>query len=295
MASKRLLVTGAAGQLGTDLVRLLDKSFDITACDLTDFDITSEQQVLDGIKSRRPDIVIHAAAMTNVDACETNEDDAKRVNADGTFHVARACRQVGARLIYYSTDYVFDGAKATAYVETDRPNPRTVYGKSKLAGELFVSEELSDYAIVRIAWVYGSNGSNFLKTMLGLARKQAEIRHSGGVVSPLTVVDDQYGTPTCTEAIVRQTEEIITRDLTGVFHATSQDETTWYGFAREIFRLADLSVDIEPCTTEQFPRPAPRPRRSTLDNAALRQAGADIMPYWKESLERFMLDHKELL
>lgn len=295
MRGKKLLVTGASGQLGIDLVRLLGETYDLTGTDIDDLDITDEAAVDGCVKGLAPDIVIHAAAFTNVDACESDQDTAKLVNADATLHIARACRRHDVRMIYYSTDYVFDGRKSTAYVESDQPNPQTVYGRTKLAGELFVQDELVDFAILRIAWLYGAHGNNFVRTMLGLARKQMETRNVGGAVSPLTVVDDQYGNPTCTEAVVRQTGRIIERGLSGVYHATSRGETTWYGFAREIFAQAGLDVAVEPCTTEQFPRPAPRPKRSTLDNAALREAGADIMPHWQESFQRFMSEHKEEL
>jgi len=295
MSTEHILVTGANGQLGTDLMRLLASGFDMTGLDIDDIDITDPASVSRAIETHQPSVIINAAAFTNVDACETDEDTAHRVNADGARIIARACQSEGIRLVHFSTDYVFDGTKNTPYLETDKPNPQTAYGRTKLAGELFVQEELPDAVIIRIAWLYGAHGRNFVKTMLGLARKQMRTMQGGGAVTPLTVVDDQYGSPTCTEAIVRQTKRIIDDNLTGLLHATSQGETTWYGFAKAILESAGLAVDVNPCTTQQFPRPAPRPKRSTLDNARLRDAGADIMPHWQDSLTRFFADHKERL
>lgn len=295
MSTERILVTGANGQLGSDLMRLLASDFDMVGLDIDDVDITDRHSVSRAIERHSPTILINAAAFTNVDACETDEDTARRVNADGPRVLAAVCKDSDIRLVHYSTDYVFDGAKQSAYIESDRPNPKTAYGRTKLAGEIFIRDLLPDAVIIRIAWLYGSHGHNFVKTMLGLARKQIEVKQGGGAVTPLTVVDDQFGSPTCTEAVVRQTRRIIDDSLTGLFHATAQGETTWYGFAMAIFEVAGLPIDVNPCSTEQFPRPAPRPKRSTLENARLRQAGADIMPHWQDSLNRFFADHKELL
>ncbi len=284
----KVLLTGNRGQLGSDLQTMLSDKFQVVGFDLPESDICSESAVLDAVQSEHPDVVIHLAAYTNVDGCELNPDTAMAVNADGTRHAARACARAGIRMIYYSTDYVFDGTKAEAYVETDKPSPSTVYGQSKLAGELAVGELVDNHLIMRIAWVYGQAGQNFVRTMVRLGRAQLEQRDRGERIKPLRVVDDQFGNPTWTVDIARQTMALIDSDLRGVVHATAEGETSWFGFASEIFRLLSMSVELEPCATEEFPRPAPRPKRSSLENFRLKEAGKNLMRDQREALEQFI-------
>lgn len=294
-ASGRILITGHRGQLGSDLVTLLGAGHQVRGVDLPEVDITDLNQVLGTVRHFRPDVVIHAAAYTDVDGCETDSETAFSVNRDGTWNVAQACAELGTRLIYYSTDYVFDGTKATPYVETDLPNPGTVYGRSKLAGEAAILESLDDFAILRIAWVYGLNGKNFVKTMIRLGKQQLAERKVGGPASPLKVVNDQIGNPTWTEDVVRQTANVLEHDLHGTFHATSEGETSWYDFARRIFEILKMDVDIRPCTTAEYPRPAFRPARSALENARLKKTDCNVMRDYRVALADFLGRHGQEL
>jgi dTDP-4-dehydrorhamnose reductase len=290
----RLLITGARGQLGTDLVAILSGQYDVAGTDLPELDICSGEAVRALVAEVKPDIVVHAAAMTDVDGCESNTDLAMAINADGTLNVARAAAERGARLIYFSTDYVFDGEKQTAYVETDTPAPRTVYGRSKLAGEEAVRKLSDDHAILRVSGVYGRTGKNFVRTMAGLGLKQIA-KQEAGEAAPLRVVDDQVCSPTWTVDIVRQTMRVIDDGLRGTFHSTSEGEASWFQFASLLFEYLELVVEVEPCTTEEFPRPAPRPKRSILENERLKEAGANLMVDYRISLREFIRLHgKEL-
>lgn len=286
----KILVSGANGQLGRELVAMLSATYEVTGFDIDEADICSESDLNRFVGRVRPDLIIHAAAYTAVDDCEVNEEKAMLVNGTGTANIARSAAEIGARLFYYSTDYVFDGLKASAYTEDDPVGPMTVYGRSKLAGETFVSDILEDSLIIRIAWVYGKHGQNFVRTMLKLGAAQIERRRAGKTVAPLRIVNDQFGNPTWTQEIVRQTAKLIDSDLRGIVHATSTDETTWYQFACEIFSCMNMLVDVEPCTSEEFPRPAPRPHRSSLKNSRLQQAGLGVMRDYdialKECLEK---------
>lgn len=288
MPTTRLLITGCRGQLGTDLLQILSRDYEVIGIDLPEIDILNEAALFDIVQQAKPAVVIHPAAYTDVDGCESKRELAMAVNGEGTRNVARACEAAHARLIYYSTDYVFDGSKSTAYLETDSTSPATIYGESKLAGEKAIAEELKNYAIMRIAWLYGAHGNNFVKTMTNLGKKQIEARESAQPYQSLKVVDDQHGNPTWTVDVVNQTRALIESDQIGIFHATSEGETTWYQFAKDIFRLGGLEVEIIPCTTEQFPRPASRPRMSALINARLNQLGSNRMRPYIDALEEFL-------
>ena len=284
----KILVTGANGQLGRDLMDVLGPAHEVVGVDIDRLDIRDGRAVDAFMQEVKPNTVIHAAAYTDVDGCEKDHETAFAVNSDGTRHVARACREFGARLIHISTDYVFDGEKDKAYHEDDPTHPKTVYGMSKLAGEKAVWEEVEDFVILRVAWLYGRQGKNFVRTMLKLAQDQISKVAEGQVVEPLKVVNDQYGNPTWTMEVVRQIEVLLGNDLRGVCHATNQGEATWYTFACDIFEKMNLKVFVRPCTTEEFPRPAPRPRRSSLDNTRLRSAGIDVMRPYKDALQDFL-------
>ena len=295
-ANDRVLVTGSMGQLGFDLTKYLSAKFDVTAVDQAEMDITSRNAVMGVLTAVRPSIVIHTAAYTDVDGAESNEKLAMAVNAGGTENVALGCKAVGAKLVYYSTDYVFDGTKGSAYFESDVPNPATIYGKSKLAGEERVLALLDDYVTMRIAWLYGIQGKNFVKTMIRLGKEQMAGAGNGLSSKPIRVVDDQVGNPTWTMDIVRQTEEILSRNLCGLFHATSEGETTWYGLARLVFDELHLDrVMLEPCTTAEYPRSAPRPSYSSLENDRLKGIGINIMRSYRQALSEFLQIHHERL
>jgi len=274
----KLIVTGGKGMLGRTLQRRLQQH-ELFIADLPEVDIADGRSVEQAVGGFKPDVVIHAAAMTQVDACESDADSAFRVNALGSACVARAAAHHGARVIAVSTDYVFDGGLDRPYHEFDAPAPRTVYGASKLAGEEAVRRHCPDHTIVRVAWLYGEGGPSFLHTMLALGAKE-------GV--PLKVVDDQIGNPTSTDAAAGLIARLLETPIPGVVHGTCEGEVTWYGFAREIFRCAGLTRALEPCTTAAFPRPAPRPANSRLEKRMLRLAGLPPMPHWQAEVERFV-------
>ena len=277
----RVLVTGATGQLGRELVEAFD-GHHVLAAGRDRLDVTDRDAVLQAITATRPDAVVHAAAWTDVDGCERDQDRAWRTNAMGTRHVAHGARLAGARVCYLSTDYVFAGDVDRPYTEWDEPGPRSVYGRSKLGGE----RELGpDDTVVRTSWLCGRHGRNFVKTMLRLADERDEI----------PVVDDQHGCPTDAQDLAAMVAHLVTADLRGTYHVTNQGRTTWFGLARDTlaaggFDLGKLravkTADLQP------PRPAPRPAFSVLDNAALRLSGVALLPHYRESLERLV---KEVL
>ena len=277
----KVLLTGGNGMLGRTLVRELGGDFEVVPTDLPEADITDENMIDAVIARHAPDAVIHCAAMTAVDKCETARDLAFRLNARGTANVAAACHRHGIRLIAISTDYVFEGDADRPYTEFDRPTGgRTVYGQSKFAGEEAVRSLCPNHVIARISWLYGSGGPSFVHAMMDLA---------DGTRPILKVVADQHGNPTSTTAVARALNGILKRpNLCGTFHLTCEGEATWADFAAEIFRLAGREQKIQPCTTEEFPRPAPRPKNSRLEKMALRLAGLPPMPDWKDALAAFM-------
>ena len=274
----RILVTGAGGQLGTDLVRNRGRH-EIIAATRSMLDVGERDAVLAAVTSSAPDLVIHAAAWTAVDACESDPERAYRVNAFGSRNVAEAARMAGSHLVAVSTDYVFDGSKREPYSEWDPTGPLSVYGRSKLAGEDEIRALLPGATIVRTAWVCGAHGSNMVKTILRLA--------SGG--GPLRFVDDQHGCPTFTDDLARMLLRLGIARRPGLFHVTNQGPTTWYGFARDVLAAAGEDPDrVVPIGTAELqpPRPAPRPANSVLDNAALRMSGVALLPDYHEPLDR---------
>jgi dTDP-4-dehydrorhamnose reductase len=280
----RVLITGAGGQLGHDLQRAFadDTHHEVVPCTRDELDLASRDSVLQAITTVAPDVVVQAGAWTHVDGCETEPDQAWRVNALGTRHVADASRVVAARVVYVSTDYVFDGRASTPYTEWSAVGPLSMYGRSKLGGERELSP--SD-TIVRTSWVCGVHGANFVKTMLRLA----------GERDTLTVVDDQHGCPTFTPDLAAAIKLLVVHRLPGVFHVTNQGATTWFAFARAIFAAAGLDAErVQPISTAELQpaRPAPRPAYSVLDNAALRLSDLPMLPDWHEPLERMV---KELV
>jgi dTDP-4-dehydrorhamnose reductase len=279
----RVLITGAGGQLGTDLVLTCTEAGDeVIACDHARLDLTDRDSVYQAITTTAPDAVIHAGAWTAVDACESDPDRAFLTNAMGTGWVADAARRVGAHLVAVSTDYVFDGTKAEPYQEWDTPNPQSVYGRSKRAGEDAALAGCPGAAIVRTAWVCGAHGSNMVKTVLGL-RDRPE----------LAFVDDQRGSPSFTADLAPMIRRLAAERRTGIHHLTNQGDTTWFGFVRDILELAGADpAKVRPIATAELdpPRPAPRPANSVLDNAALRLGGLRPLPHYRDSLERLLQD-----
>ncbi|MBX2813270.1 MAG: dTDP-4-dehydrorhamnose reductase [Myxococcales bacterium] len=276
----RIVVTGARGMLGRTLAtRLHEQGHTLHLAHTQSFNITDPHATHQAIQEAAPDVVIHPAAYTAVDKCETEVEKAFGVNAQGAGHIAIAAQRAGARLIAISTDYVFAGDAPNPYVETDRTEPRTIYGQSKLAGEAAIRTHCPDHIILRVAWLYGAGGPSFVHTMLKL----------GAIDGPLLkVVNDQHGNPTSCEAVANHIIQLLDIPTVGTFHLTSEGETTWYDFTKTIFALKKLRRGVEPCGTEQYPRPAPRPKNSRLDNRGLRMIGMPPMPHWQESLEIFL-------
>lgn len=277
----RVLVTGAAGQVGREVVELLGASahHDVLGLDRAGLDIADRERALQVMGEWQPDTVVNAAAFTAVDACEGAPDKAWAVNALGARNVAEGARMVGAHLVHISTDYVFDGRSPRPYVEWDTTNPLSVYGRSKLGGEQEVRSLLPGAAVVRTSWVCGRYGSNIVKTLLRLAAASG----------PLRFVDDQRGCPTFADDLASMLVRLAVNRWPGTFHVTNQGAATWYVFARDVLAAAGHDADrVEPISTGDLdpPRPAPRPANSVLDNAALRLAGAPLLADYHEPLER---------
>ena len=276
----KLLITGGKGMLGRTLQNEF-KDCEIVIADLPEADITDAAGFDAFLAQNKPDAVIHCAAMTAVDKCESEIEFAYKLNAFGTANVAAACNRHGVRLIAISTDYVFDGDSDRPYNEFDRATGgNTIYGKSKFAGEEAVRTHCPNHAICRISWLYGHGGPSFVHAMMSLA---------DGTRPMLKVVADQHGNPTSTTAVARRLRNILAKpELVGTFHLTCEGEATWFEFAQEIFRLAGKTQAVSPCTTDEFPRPAPRPKNSRLDKMMLRLAGLPPMPDWHDALAEFM-------
>jgi dTDP-4-dehydrorhamnose reductase len=277
----KILITGGKGMLGRTLVRRF-ADHNVVVADLPEVDITCLESITAAISTAAPEIVIHCAAMTAVDACEEEWDVAFRVNASGSTNVAIACHRARARLLAVSTDYVFAGDSPDPYSEFDTPAPRTVYGASKLAGEEAVREHCPDHCIVRIAWLYGPGGPSFYHTMCRLGSQSG---------APLRVVDDQLGNPTSTDVVADVLRHLMVARLAGTFHATCEGQATWFEFARAIFAARGLARGLEPCTTAEFPRPAPRPANSRLRKMRLPHCGLPLPMDWREALERFVKEY----
>ncbi len=277
----KVLITGAGGQLGRDLQTHCEAQGDeVVAATHATLDIGDRDAVYQAVTGVRPDVVLHAAAYTAVDACEGDPDTAYRVNALGTRWVADASRRAGAYLCAVSTDYVFDGTKDEPYVEWDRPNPQSVYGKSKWGGEHEIAVHAPGAAVVRTSWVCGEHGGNMVKTVLKLADRPE-----------LAFVDDQRGNPSFTADLAVGIRRLAAARVPGLFHMTNQGDVSWYEFVQAILASAGhdpakvrpiKSADLDP------PRPAPRPANSVLDNAALRLAGFPLLPHHRESLDRLV-------
>lgn len=274
----KVLITGAAGQLGRALVQeLAHRDGEAVATDLAEMNITDWDAVWRTLSAQRPQVVINAAAATRVDDLEADPDLAFKVNALGPRNLAVACRRLGLKLVHISTDYVFDGAKPGPYVEWDETRPQSVYGWSKWLGETLVREQCPDHFLVRTAWLYGLPGPNFITAILGRARQGLALK----------VVDDQRGTPTSALALAPQLLALAETEAFGTYHATCQGEATWYEFARLILERAGLKAEVRPCKTKEFPRPARRPVNSVLENRLLQLEGLDLMPFWQEAFHRF--------
>lgn len=277
----KILITGGRGMLGRTLQRELS-THEIIVADLPDWDITDADGFAERTMEAAPDIIIHCAAMTKVDACEENREMAFKLNEEGSRNVAVAAKMVGARLIAISTDYVFSGdppSEHWAWSENDIPRPRTVYGASKFAGEQMIGMIAPDSVILRIAWLYGAGGPSFIHTMAKLGAQEG---------APLKVVNDQRGNPTSAKVVAEVIKFLISKpSVSGIVHGTCEDQCTWYELTRELFRLMGLKREVIACTTEEFPRPAPRPKNSALKKSVLNLLGYRTPP-WQAALRDFV-------
>ena len=255
----KVLVTGAEGMLGQDLCQILEnEGYQVVETNINTLDITDELAVMRVLTEESPDFVIHCAAYTNVDKAEEDLENAAKVNAKGTENLAKACAKLNITILYISTDYVFDGTKTEPYTPDDKPNPINNYGLTKFQGEEAIRKYCSKYYIARTSWLYGHHGRNFVETMISLKDKEV-----------LKVVDDQRGCPTWTVELSNGIVKLLAGTDYGTYHVCGSGETTWYGFAKEIFTQLGLDVNLQSCTTAEFPRPAKRPAYSVMDNKKL--------------------------
>ena len=281
----KILVTGIKGQLGYDCVKELSKRgyTEVLGIDIDDLDITDEQKVHEFINDYKPNIVMHNAAYTSVDKAEQNPEICYKVNALGTKYIAEACREVNATMVYISTDYVFSGKGENFYEVNDKKEGLSVYGKTKSEGEDFVLNTLTKYFVVRISWVFGINGNNFIKTMLKLA---------GLGKTELNVVSDQIGSPTYTADLAVLLCDMIETDKYGIYHATNEGICSWYEFAKKIFELSNINMKVNPITTDEYrklvPNQAARPLNSRLSKKSLDKANFNRLPNWEYALERYL-------
>lgn len=291
----KILITGANGQLGTELLRILRAGTSelgpiserllrasIIATDIDTLDITNRHEVAVFVRHHAPDVILSCGAYTNVDGCETNVEDAFKVNALGTRNLALAAAETSAKLLHVSTDYVFSGDAAKPVCEFDLPSPQSVYGKTKLLGEEYVKTLCPHYFIVRTAWLYGYAGKNFVKTIMRVAKEKGELK----------VVNDQMGNPTNATDLAHHILALITTKEYGIYHCTNEGVCSWYDFAAEIVRLAKIDAKVLPCTTEEYNSPAKRPAYSALDNMMLRSTIGNNMRPWQEALDCFFKNYK---
>jgi len=277
----RVLVTGFNGQLGFDIIKRLERlGIECRGVDIQDFDLTRETDVMEYIRSYQPDIVVHCAAFTAVDRAEDEKELCYAVNVTGTENIARACREVEARLMYFSTDYVFNGEGEQAFEIDDQHGARSYYGLTKAMGETKVAEFVERHFIVRISWVFGINGSNFVKTMLRLGREKSEV----------SVVADQIGSPTYTRDLAVLVCDMLQTDKYGLYHATNEGYCSWFEFAVAIFEQAGLDCVVRPVTSEQYPTKAVRPKNSRLSKDSLDRAEFERLPAWRDALARYLVE-----
>jgi dTDP-4-dehydrorhamnose reductase len=283
----KILVLGHKGMLGSDLTTRLSLDHEVTGKDVADFDLASENSCRKIIDEAMPQVVVNAAAYTNVDGAETNQELCWAVNAHGVKNLALACRDSRIKIVHFSTDYVFDGTKKDLYTETDTPNPINVYGAAKLAGERFLQDHAPDFLLIRTAWLYGKNGKNFIGAILGKAKTD----------KALSVVDDQIGSPTYTQDLAAAVKILIEGGHNGIFHLTNRGLCSWYEYALKIIHNTTLTdVTVTPSKSATLARPAKRPLFSGLSNKKFMEATGKTMRVWQLALLEFMdqMDHSYL-
>ena len=282
----KVLVTGVNGQLGYEIVKELNNKgyTDILAVDKDEMDITNKDMVNNVIKNYHPDVIFHCAAWTAVDKAEDEKEACYNVNVNGTKYISEAAKEIDAKLIYISTDYVFDGTKEGLYEIDDEVNPKSVYGETKYEGEELVRQNNLKHFIVRISWVFGINGNNFIKTMLKLAETRNE----------LTVVADQFGSPTYTVDLAKLLVEMSETEKYGTYHANNEGYCNWAEFAEYIFKVNNKEVNVKHITSEEYPQKAYRPRNSKLSKQSLDDNGFNRLPSWENAVERYSKELKKV-
>lgn len=275
----KILITGSKGQLGIEIIRQLRKNsiYQVIGMDKDELNIVNSEDINETILSVKPDVVINCAAHTAVDLCETDIENAYKINAIGPRNLAIACEKVGAKFVQVSTDYVFNGNENQPYREDNETCPNSIYGKSKLMGEQFTKEFCSKYFIVRTAWLYGE-GNNFVRTMLKLAQNNKE----------LNVVNDQFGSPTSTVDLAKAIIDLINTENYGTYHGTCEGQCSWYDFAKKIFEISNIDIKVNPVSSEEFKRPAPRPKYSVLDNFMFKLVELNSFRTWEDSLIEYL-------
>ena len=274
----KVLITGSNGMLGHDLIDVLDGKHELIKTTSKSLDITDKDKVKDYIVNEHPDMVINSAAYTDVDGCETNQEMAYKVNGEGVKNLALACKLVDCPLVHISTDYVFNGENTKPWMEDDEVGPISIYGKSKLQGEEAIESILDKFFIIRTSWLYGINGGNFPKTMLELAKTH----------DTLTVVTDEIGTPTYTLDLAQAIAELIETEYYGIYHITNSDYCSWFDFAKYIFEVKNIDVNVVPVTAEEFARPASRPHYSVLNNSNWVNNGFKPLRSYKEAIKDYL-------
>ena len=275
----KVLVTGVKGQLGYDVVKDLKKrGHEPIGVDREEMDLMNNDAIREFIMNTRPEAIIHCAAYTAVDKAEEEVEVCYQVNAEATKVIAECAQELDITLIYISTDYVFDGTKEGDYVETDLPNPINVYGASKLLGEQYIQQLLEKYYIVRISWVFGENGNNFIKTMRRLGSERDE----------LNIIHDQVGSPTYTADLAPLLVDMMETNNYGIYHATNEGTCSWFEFANEIFKQSNIEVKTNPITTDQYPTAAKRPMNSRMSKDKLTEFGFALLPSWEEALNNYL-------
>ena len=275
----KILVTGVKGQLGYDVVKALEsRGYQPVGVDREEMDLMNNNMIQNFIMNLKPEAIIHCAAYTAVDQAEDEVEICYQINAEAVKVMAECAKKLDIPMIYISTDYVFDGTKASEYVETDIPNPINVYGASKLKGEQYVQQLLEKFYIVRISWVFGINGNNFIKTMQRLGNEQDQ----------LNIIHDQVGSPTYTAHLAPLLVDMIETDQYGIYHATNEEYCSWYEFADEIFKQSQLDVTLHPITTDQYKTKAKRPLNSQMSKQKLSDYGFHRLPTWQEALKNYL-------
>ncbi|MCI5145593.1 MAG: dTDP-4-dehydrorhamnose reductase [Candidatus Electrothrix sp. AR3] len=287
----KICITGVGGQLGQDCHQVLEQGgHEVFAFTSQQLDISQAEQVQEQVGALQPEVLVNCAAYTAVDQCEQEQKRCLAVNGQGAANLADACALLGTRLIHISTDYVFDGKKSVpeAYWEQEPVGPLSAYGRSKLAGEQAIVQRLDNFLILRTAWLYGMGGNNFLKTMLRLALADSK--------RTIRVVNDQYGSLTWSMTLARQIARVLGSECTGIAHATAEQYSTWFTAAKYFLEAMEVEYSLAPCTTAEYPTPAPRPRNSILENRRLKERGLHLMQDWQADIDGFVaLYHDQLL